>query len=341
MVRPRAACWRYLATLAATVAVLAGLCLGANIVVDPLWYFRGNVVTGVNFSFNERLSKMNQLLPHLDKYDCLMFGSSTMALIPATAITGHRCFNLAFSAGLVSELLLYAKYLRARGVAPKLVIVGVDSFNFEGATPRPNVPDFVVKGHRPPPFWQNYLTIDALVFSYRVLRYDYPNRRYYDPEWRSHIIPRRRPYRVPAKLEPQVPSPEIHPERADLYAEIRRLFPEARALAFVAPTAAWTIAQLKLDGNLDGYLEGLQRTAAAFDEFLDFSIPSEITVSTTNTFDGLHYFDAVNDHTAAALMSGQPAPGVDWKREAPPTIKAAYEERIDRLVLKQFAAKTP
>ena len=131
---------------------------------------------------------------------------------------------------------------------------------------------------------------------------------------------------------------EVHPERAELYVEVRRLFPEARAVAFVAPTAAWTIAQLKLDGNLDAYLEGLQRTAAAFDVFIDFSIPSEITVSTKNTYDGLHYLDDVDDVIAAALVSGTAGFGVDWKREAPAAIKAAYEERIERLVLRPLAA---
>ncbi|MBI3517606.1 MAG: hypothetical protein HY060_26535 [Proteobacteria bacterium] len=339
MSRVRTLLWRYLAIVAGTVVVLAGLCLGANALVDPLWYFGGNVITGVNFPFNERLAKINRLLPRTAQFDCLMLGSSTTALTPEAKIDGHRCFNMGFSAGVVSELLVYGKYLRARGFAPKLLIVGVDSFDYEGPTLTPDVPDFMKRGEAPPSFWHSYLSLDALDFSYRTLRYDYPHRRWFDREWRSHIIPRRRAYRAPAKLEPQVPPPEMHAERAELYVELRRLFPEARAIAFVAPTAAWTIAQLKLDGNLDAYLDGLKRTAPAFDTFLDFSIPSEITVSITNTFDGLHYFDEINDLVAAALMSGKPAPGVDWKHEAPAAIKAAYEERIDRLVLKPLAAK--
>jgi hypothetical protein len=331
---------RVLAALAGAVALLVGLCLGATMLIDPLWYFRGNLVTGVNFAFNERLAKLNRLLPGLAHYDCVMFGSSTTTLVPLDRIEGRRCFNLAFSGGVVSEFLIYARYLRARGFKPKLVIVGIDDFDFEGATLKLNVPDFVTAGDDPPSFWQSYLSVDALVLSYRALRYDFPNRRRYDRAWRCHIIPRKTIYRAPTKLEPQAPRPELHAERGDLYVELRQLFPEARALAFVAPNAAWTIAQLELDGNLDTYLEGLRRAAAAFDAFLDFSIPSDITVSTTNTYDGVHFADAVNDHTAAALVSGDPAPGVDWKRRSPADIKALYEERIDRLVLHRLVQPT-
>ena len=46
MTGAQATSWQYLATFAAVVLVLAGLCLGANLLIDPLWYFRGNRVTG-------------------------------------------------------------------------------------------------------------------------------------------------------------------------------------------------------------------------------------------------------------------------------------------------------
>jgi hypothetical protein len=339
MTGAHAAVWQYLAILATVVAVLAALCLGANVLIDPLWYFRGNRITGVNYAFNERVAKLNQLLPSLAEYDCVMFGSSTTTLVPPPRIEGRRCFNLGFSGGLVTEALVYARYLRARGFAPKVLIVGVDGFDFEGPALKLNAPGFVKAGEDPPPFWKSYLSVDAFMFSLRTALGMFPNRRLYDRDFRCHVIARRTPYRAPATLEPQAQPPELHPERADLYVELRRLFPEARALAFVAPNAGWTIAQYKLDGLLDAYLEGLRRTAAAFDTFLDFSIPSEITVSTTNTYDGVHFADAVNDHTAAALVSGDATPGIDWKREAAPAIKAAYEERIDRFVTKLLAAQ--
>ena len=51
--------------------------------------------------------------------------------------------------------------------------------------------------------------------------------------------------------------------------------------------------------------------------------------------------DAVNDHTSAALASGDPSPGIDWKREPAAAIKAAYEARIDRFVIKKLLAAPP
>src|SRR5580704_6581994 len=73
---------RYLAMLVCVVATVAGGCLAVNVLVDPLWYFDGNVITGVNYTFNERLAKMNRLLPRLAQYDCLILGSSTAAVLP-------------------------------------------------------------------------------------------------------------------------------------------------------------------------------------------------------------------------------------------------------------------
>src|SRR5215470_12931574 len=162
---------RSVAILVGVVVVLAGLCVGINALVDPLWYFRGNVITGVNFPFDERLAKANRLLPRMAEFDCLMLGSSTTALVPETKIEGHRCFNLGFSSGLVSEALLYGKYLRARGFAPKLLIVGVDEFDFEGPNVTPDVPAFIKANASPPSFWSSYLSLEALDWSYRTLQY--------------------------------------------------------------------------------------------------------------------------------------------------------------------------
>src|ERR1700719_2386408 len=170
MARTRRLLRRYLAMLLGAIAVVAGACLAANALIDPLWYFDGNVVTGTNYAFNERLAKVNRLLPRLRQYDCLILGSSTAALLPEKRIPGQRCFNLGFSAGVVSELLLYAKYLRAHGFGPELLIVGVDEFDFEGPTTTPNVPEFIIAGKDPPPFWRTYVSLDVLDFSYRTLR---------------------------------------------------------------------------------------------------------------------------------------------------------------------------
>src|SRR5580704_15717031 len=161
---------RYLAMLVCVVATVAGGCLAVNVLVDPLWYFGGNVITEVNYTFNERLAKMNRLLPRLAQYDCLILGSSTAALLPERQFHPGHCYNLGFSSGVASELLLYAEYLGARHFRPKILIVGVDEFGFEGPTVAPDVPPFIRSGDAPPSFWLMYLSLDALDFSYRTLK---------------------------------------------------------------------------------------------------------------------------------------------------------------------------
>src|SRR5260370_8536311 len=94
--RPRGLLAMYLGALVATASVIAGLCLVINLLVDPLWYLHGNVVTGVNFAFNERVAKMNQFLPRMPDYDCLITCASPPTLLPHQHFPGHRSFHLTF-----------------------------------------------------------------------------------------------------------------------------------------------------------------------------------------------------------------------------------------------------
>jgi len=101
--RPHRLLAKHLAALVVTACVIAGLCLVINFLVDPLWYLRGNLVTGVNFAFNERIAKLNQLMPRMQDYDCLIVGSSRTTLLPERRFSGHHCFNLAFSGGRITS----------------------------------------------------------------------------------------------------------------------------------------------------------------------------------------------------------------------------------------------
>lgn len=324
----------YLAALVGSAAVVAALCFTVNAAVDPLWYFRGNLVTGINYAFNERTSKMIRFVPRMAEYDCLLIGSSHTALMHEEGVTGHRCFNLGFSHGRVQEFLAYAKYIRDRGFRPSLIFVNVDLYDFLDPPAALTIPDFIRNAQDPPSVLRTYLTLDALNFSLRTLRGAYPNHLVYDRDAQMHVIPKSHAYRPPRRLAAHEKPPAFHGELASSFSELRQVFPDARAIGWVPPISAWTIAQLKLDGTLQPYLAALQRISTGFDEFLDFSIPSEITVGTTNTYDGLHYMDFVNDAIVAALLSGNAGPGVDWLRETPSAIAAQYDARLDELVFR-------
>src|SRR5437762_1180123 len=154
----------FIVALLTTSGLIVGACFTVNCLVDPLWYLSGNVLTQINYPFNERLSKLNRLLPHLQDYDCVIFGTSRATLLPEDKAEGYRCFNLAFSDGQASEYLAYADYLIQRGYAPRLIIVDVRRDDLIAAVKPPDVPEFVATGDAPPSIFATYLSLDALNF---------------------------------------------------------------------------------------------------------------------------------------------------------------------------------
>ena len=320
----------YLGWLLATAGLIVAACFVVNCLVDPLWYLRGNVLTEINYPFNERLATIIRFLPRLADYDCVIFGTSRASLLPEEKIEGYRCYNLSTSDGQASEYLLYAKYLRARGYTPRLLIVDVKRAEFIGPEQAVEVPDFIRSGAAPPSIFTSYLSLDALDFSIRTLRGDAPHHRYYDADFRAELEVRSKRHRYDPKgpIKPQPPPFDVHAERGAAYVELRRLFPEARAIGYIPPESAWRIAAFSLTGQLDAYLAAISPIAAAYDEFLDFSIPSTLTQGKEGTYDGSHYSRAVNARVLAGLMANQSDLAVDWRREDVAAITALYHRRL-------------
>jgi len=87
-------------------------------------------------------------------------------------------------------------------------------------------------------------------------------------------------------------------------------------------------------------LGAIGQVAAAYDEFLDFAIPSALTESREGTYDGSHYSETVNARIAAALLADNPNPGVDWHRQDQATIVALYHERLRQFLATPKQAKS-
>ena len=320
----------YLGWLVATTVLIVAACFVVNCLVDPLWYLKGNVLTGVNYPFNERLATVIRFLPRLKNYDCVIFGTSRGSLLPEEKIEGYHCYNLSVSDGQASEYLLYAKYLRERGFAPRLIIVDLKRAEFIGPQQAVEVPDFIRSGGAPPSILTSYMSLDALDFSIRTLRGDAPHHRYYDADFRAQLEVRSKRHRYDPKgpIEPQPPPFDVHAERVAAYIELRRLFPEARAIGYIPPESAWRIAGFSQTGQLDTYLPAIAQVAAAYDEFLDFSIPSALTESKEGTYDGSHYMRAVNARVLAGLMANHSDLAVDWRKDDVAAITALYHRRL-------------
>lgn len=293
---------RFLAIVCALVLTASGGVLALNAAVDPLWYGRGNIVTGENFAFNERVAKLNLFLRDPDRYDCLIFGSSRTTLLDQTRIAGRTCANLAFSAGVVTEFIAYARYIKARGFSPKLVIVGVDAFNF-WRDMTPVLPDFVARGDPPPGRLRAYLSASALNFSWRTLQGDSPFVRYYDRNFVGQVGVDAAVYDPPAPAELTAKARKFDAARRDLYFELRDIFPQARFVGYVPPVSAWlVIEELYLSQHIEQYLHTIGAIAERFDAMYDFSIPSEVTKGPENTYDGDHYSVAINAAIADVLQ---------------------------------------
>ena len=329
-VRSRQRFKTYLRWLLATVGVILVACFAVNCLVDPLWYLRGNVLTKINFPFNERLAGIIRFLPRLADYDCVILGTSRASLLPEEKIEGYRCYNLSVSDGNAAEYLLFAKYLRERGYRSRLIIVDVKRAEFIGPQQAAEVPDFVRTGSSPPSIFASYLSTDALDFSIRTLRGDAPHHRYYDANFRAELEVRSKKHRYDPKgpIKPEPPPVDVHAERAAAYVELRHLFPEARAIGYIPPESAWRIAAFSLSGGLDSYLAAIRPIAAAYDEFLDFSIPSALTRGKEGTYDGSHYSRAVNAPVLAGLMANQSDLAVDWRKQDLAGITELYHKRL-------------
>jgi hypothetical protein len=332
----------YIGWLLASALLIVAACFLVNCLVDPLWYLRGNVLTKINYPFNERLSKLNQFLPRMANYDCIIFGSSRATLLPEEKIEGYHCFNMAFSDGQASEYQLYAQYLRQRGFAPRLLIVDVKREDFIGPEHAPEVPDFIRTGDAPPSILATYLSLDALDFSIRTLRQDSPHHRYYDKNFAVNleIRSKRHRYNPTGPITPMPPPFDVHPERAALYIKLRQEFPMAHAIGYVPPESPWRIAAFSLTGGLDAYLGAIGGIAGAYDEFLNFSIPSPITESLQDTYDGSHYSRAVNARVVAALFGKNRDLAIDWRRGDAPTVIANYHDRLAQFMTTAAQAAT-
>lgn len=332
---------KYFLQASLIVALACAPVLVFNTLIDPLWHFNGNLLTGTNYSIDERTSKINLFLKRKVEYNCVIFGSSRTTLLQTGDIKNWRCFNLAFSSGKIEEFIAFAHYLRTLNFSPELVIIGVDGFNFiSEETEKPDIPKFITDRTNPSNFVQDYLSFDALQISWRTFRDDYKPGRYYDRNFDCRFDPRAPRY------DPFGPSTTEGIERKDasrlrespyssrktaLYLELSRIFPNAITRAYIPPLSLWRITELAETGVLESYVETMYEVSRKIDGLLDFSVPSEETARIDNTFDGSHYSERVNGMIANRLEGAPTADfGIDVSKVSREEYKEIYRTSILR-----------
>lgn len=281
--------------------LVLGLIGALNYLIDPLWYGRGNQLTGKNFAFNERIAKVN-LLQHTVAeagYDCLILGSSRVTALRPSRFTGQRCFNLSLKGAQIQEFLAYARFARDAGLNPKTVYISVDEFNFvdNKETERSAKPSVNGSANA----FHAYLSADVLVFSLMTLAGVSPDTDvYYDSRFEAQEFPGA-DYALPELIDK--PDLQCNLGKVAEYARLREVFPQARLVGYAPPVTPWyKLSDIYSRRVLDCGMEAFEQIAASYDEFWDFSIPSALTEAPDVSYDGSHFSPAANDLVAAQLI---------------------------------------
>lgn len=314
---------------------------GVNWLIDPLWYSHGNILTGKNFAFNERVTKTNLFLRTKDQanYDCIILGSSRVTTLRASELSNNNCFNYALKGAEIPDFVSYANFLQEQKIAPKIVYVGVDGFNFVEQE-RKEHPPISIASLQTPSFLQAYLSSDVLLFSaMTILGFSPDPGNYYDQNFEPVDFPN------PPVYDAKFYKPGS-PQKCDLtsvetFIGLKEVFPNAKFVAFVPPRSAWSMVNDTYGrGLMDCELSAFHQLGQNYDAMYDFSIPSTITQNPRNTFDGSHYSVATNNRIAQILQGKTDSDfGIRVDNYQFDDYRAAYRQKLKNFLEKEGELK--
>ena len=120
---------KWFAIALAIMLLAIGLNGAFSYLVDPYGLFR----TSFRYQFvepNKNFIKARYVTEHPDRYDCFIFGSSRINAIDVRKIKDYRCYNMTYNGGLPRDHLDNLKYMLKKGVKVRMVLVGLDDFDF-------------------------------------------------------------------------------------------------------------------------------------------------------------------------------------------------------------------
>ncbi|MCG7495340.1 hypothetical protein MHO82_00515 [Vibrio sp. Of7-15] len=272
-----------------------------NLLVDPLWYFNGNKVTDRNFAFNERVSKVNQFHNKKDNIDCLIFGSSRTTLIHESKFQDNTCFNMSFSAGRIDEFIQYSDYLLSYSNNKiDKVIISIEPQNYFSTIPV-SVPDFIHTMEKPDSFLSAYFSMDSFIYSLRTLVGLSPLEREYNKNFES-VVNTSKKFNPDLELAQTVSGFGNDLEGVSRqYLELASRYERENVIFYIPPISAWHVKDMDDKGLLDYFLKSIHLISKEGFTIYDFSIVSDVTVNTKNTYDGSHYFPFVNERVVEVI----------------------------------------
>jgi hypothetical protein len=322
---------KYLKTYFAVVLTLLLVIGLINLLVDPLWYFKGNQMTGINPPWNERISKTNLFLNHKQNYDCLLIGTSRSTLFDTNLLEQNRCFNYSFSGGKLEEYVTYLTYLKTQGIQPKKIYVEIELSSFDR---REKPRTFAAVTDTLPAYRAYLFSGNVLQLSLRTLTQAYEFARLYDQNFRgilSDAIPDYEP-----EFSTDWEQNECDPKRIEFFRQLRQIFPEASFVGFVAPVSGWRVFNDSyVSGLLACQLAGIHQVASFYDQVYDFTVPSAVTTRTNNTYDGDHYYPRVYRQVANRLEGGSSSFGIDVKAVSLSDYQTRYLNRLNQFLARE------
>jgi hypothetical protein len=330
---------RYLLLLFGTVLAVLGSMVLISMIVDPLWYFSGNTLTGKNFVLDERTSKPTRLARLARKPDCLLFGTSSGSLMnDADRIAGGNCYNLAISKGHADEFIAFADWAKSQGIHPRTVIFEIDAISLMATKPSVTLPDFVVEKTAPPAAVVPYMSFHSLLFSVKTVFNIQSNPRYYDRNFQGAVV-KTPPYdptldhSFMGSLGPYEPAGDIQAIKT-----FRANWPGVKVICYAAPFSPDFSAAIDKKGTLESFVGALIDVSKGCDKFRDFNIPSDLTKDWERTYDGIHYTPETNAQFANALIDDRVMPWSNVSGYSVSHYAKVYRDALKRIGMAEVSA---
>jgi hypothetical protein len=333
---------KYLALVAASAFLLLALELGFNCLVDPLYFFKGDLIRHRSHPYDDRIATIARYRKNPGQYDCIILGSSRTTFLDPHSIKNHRCANFATVGAGADAVLTYADYIKnVMDIHPGIVIIGVDGFRDDAS--RAGLPDFVKSKESLPSLFYYYSSLEVFIFSLKHTLFPEDYQIFADRNFRKHqttALINSNKFAKENKVSIIMGgnnTPGMRFQRD--YQSLRNLFPDARLIGFIPPIAPGPIYTAYNRSGLNGFFNTAYAFSSAFDDFYDFSVPSSVSTDLGQTYDGNHYTAETYDIISDVIFKKQPNFGIHVTGLTLPQYEFKYIEKMKQIFGNAFVVK--
>lgn len=304
---------RFLIKLLPFVVWIFLLMIVVPVAIDPYNVFHVENIRDNGIEPNKNFLKTEYVIRHPDKFDAFLFGSSRVSSIHTDKIEGYRCYNMTYSEGVPKEHLDNLQVMLAKGVKPRLVLMGVDSISYmidpavhmdnRLRCPYPMTPETRLD------FYLQYLepimaieSLETTFFEPRVVAYD---QKIYDVGWTLDYGVESHTDWSQAQADWTVQYADRTPQALEEIRQFKALCDEngIELIIFTNPMHELTYRKAMENGYRE-FLAGLAQVT----DYYNFSGLNDITTDNENYLETSHYKPHVGDQMLEVMFGGQADP---------------------------------